>query len=160
MLIKHLIDGLEIKHYIVVYIWKWKPTNTNEPRYGSLPGLKTNWNSNIVNSNCSMSQCHKYCLSYSRNIRPHYKNPTIAENCWVGVSRHSLAHSLTHSLTWSRNFLTSSLITWWLLSWSLFCLFVVWFQLSFVFAAELKPPTHINITISGNNITVIRTLPG
>jgi hypothetical protein len=42
----------------------------------------------------------------------------------------------------------------------LFCLFVVWFYLSFVFAAELKTPTNINITTSGNNVTVTWTLPG
>ena len=32
----------------------------------------------------------------------------------------------------------------------MFCLFVVWFYLSFVFVVELKTPTNINITTSGN----------
>jgi hypothetical protein len=30
----------------------------------------------------------------------------------------------------------------------------------FFFAVELKPPTNINITTSGNNVTVTWTLPG
>jgi hypothetical protein len=29
-----------------------------------------------------------------------------------------------------------------------------------IFAAELKPPTNINITIYGDNVTVTWTLPG
>ena len=101
-----------------------------------------------------MSQFHKYCLSNSRNIRPHYKTPNIAENCWV--KQQSLTHSLNHSL----KIFTSSLITWWRLSWLLFCLYDVLFYLSFVFAVEFKPPTNINITTSGNNVTVTWTLPG
>ena len=40
------------------------------------------------------------------------------------------------------------------------CLFVVWLYLSFVFTVALKTPTNINITISGNNVTVTWTLPG
>ena len=37
----------------------------------------------------------------------------------------------------------------------------MWFILAILFfAAELKPPTNINITTSGNNVTVTWTLPG
>jgi hypothetical protein len=37
----------------------------------------------------------------------------------------------------------------------------LWFILAMLFlAAELKPPTNINITTSGNNVTVTWTLPG
>jgi len=57
-----------------------------------------------------------------------------------------LALNITHSLT------NSQLII------ALFIYRLILFL--FLFAAELKPPTNVNITISGNNVTVTWTLPG